>query len=67
MPVTQFRASPGAFSWLGEALRGLSGMQPAVTPLVARRCFREALAETAQVDTRTLTALHETRWRIRRA
>jgi hypothetical protein len=67
MPVTQFRASPGAFSWLGVALRGLGGRQPALVPIVARRCFHEALAETAQVDTRTLTALHKTRWRNRRA
>jgi hypothetical protein len=65
MPATQFRASPGAFSWLGGALWGSSGSQPAVVP--ARRCFHEALAVTAQVDTRTLTALHKARWRNCRA
>lgn len=67
MPATQFRASPSAFSWLGGALWGLSGRQPAAVPLVARRCFHEALAETARVDSRTLTALHKARWRNCRA
>jgi hypothetical protein len=67
MPATQFRASPGAFSWLGDALWGFGGRQPALVPLAARRCFHEALAHTAKVDTRTLTALHKARWRNRRA
>lgn len=67
MPATQFRASPSAFSWLGDALWGFTGSEPAVMPLVARRGFREALAATAKVDTRTLTALHKARWRNCRA
>jgi hypothetical protein len=65
MSATQFRASPGAFAWLGDALWGLDGRQP--VPLVARRCFHEALAHAAKVDSRTLSALHKARWRNCRA
>jgi hypothetical protein len=67
MPATPFRASPGAFAWLGDALWGFSGKQPVLVPLMVRRGFHEALADTAKVDTRTLTALHKARWRNCRA
>ncbi len=67
MPATQSRASPGAFSWLGGAVWGFGGGQLASVPLGARSSYQQALAGTAKVDTRTLTALHKARWRNCRA